>query len=89
MDLEERKRPAPRLEPGMIYEDCSFHPCLCTYVGEDGEVNGISLIDGTAPRGCDLYYCDVIVLSVEDVLAIRHDFDGYVARRTADLDVDG
>ncbi|MGY0540596.1 hypothetical protein ACW14X_24010 [Nocardioides sp. YJ-D4] len=52
-------------------------------------MNGISLIDGTAPRGCDLYYCDVIVLSVEDVLAIRHDFDGYVARRTADLDVDG
>lgn len=73
----------------MIYEDCFFHPCLCTYVDEDGEVNGISLIDGSSPRGCDLYHCDVIILSVEDLLAIRRDFDGYVARRTADLEADG
>jgi hypothetical protein len=70
----------------MIYEDCSFHPCLCTSVAADGEVNGISLIDGSAPRACDLENCGVEVLTVADVLAIRQDFDAYRARRSAEVD---
>lgn len=86
--MEEGDNLTANLKPGMIYEDCSFHPCLCTNVGADGEVNGISLIDGSAPRGCDLHHCGVEVLTVTDVLEIRRDFDAYVARRMAELDLD-
>ena len=37
------------IKAGEIYEDSYFHPCLCTSVVE-GEVRGISLVDGTYPR---------------------------------------
>jgi hypothetical protein len=83
--MEEDESPAEALRPGMIYEDCSFHPCLCTNVETDGEVNGISLIDGSAPRGCDLHHCGVEILTVSDVLEVRRDFDAYVARRMSEL----
>jgi len=49
-------RSSKDLRPGEIYEDPFFHPCLCTSVGDDGEVNGISLVDGSFPRGCDAAY---------------------------------
>jgi hypothetical protein len=34
---------------GDVYEDCSFHPVLCTEIDDDGGVvlSGISLIDGS------------------------------------------
>jgi hypothetical protein len=66
--------------PGDLYEDCSFHPVLCTH--NDGEtLNGISLIDGSGPRSCDLRYCGVIKLEISDVIAARADWRGYLARR--------
>jgi hypothetical protein len=36
---------------GDIYEDCSFHPVLCTKIDDDGGVvrSGISLIDVASP----------------------------------------
>lgn len=86
--MQEGESVAEALRPGMIYEDCSFHPCLCTNVEPDGEVNGISLIDGSAPRGCDLQHRGVEILEVSDVLEIRRDFDGYVARRMSELGLD-
>ncbi|MFF0066772.1 hypothetical protein ACFYRC_35720 [Streptomyces sp. NPDC005279] len=35
---------------GDVYEDCSFHPVLCTEIDDDGGVvlSGISLIDSRA-----------------------------------------
>ena len=44
---------------------------------------GISLIDTTAPRTCDLTHCGVIKLSVDDVNAARADWSGHPARRKA------
>jgi hypothetical protein len=46
------------IEPGELYEDCAYHPCLCVAV-EGKEITGISLIDGSSPRACDLDLCGV------------------------------
>jgi hypothetical protein len=44
------------IKPGDIYEDSAFHPCLCVSVDvNEGIVWGISLIDGSHPRTCDLF----------------------------------
>ena len=42
---------ARSITQGTIYEDCAFHPVLCTYasVPED-ELHGIPFIDGSAER---------------------------------------
>jgi len=75
------------INPGDIYEDCSFHPVLCTH--NDGEVlMGISLIDATAPRTCDLEHCGVIKLSIDDVNAARADWPAYLVRRTAEFEAE-
>jgi hypothetical protein len=75
------------INPGDIYEDCAFHPVLCTH--NDGEVvTGISLIDATTPRTCDLKYCGVIKLAIDDVIAARADWPGYLARRKAELEAE-
>jgi hypothetical protein len=71
--------------PGDIYEDCSFHPVLCTYVDED-EVGGISLIDGTAPRACSISHCGVIKLPIAAVIDARADWTTYLASRKAEFD---
>ena len=68
------------INPGDIYEDCAFHPVLCTH--NDGEViMGISLIDATSPRTCDLKHCGVIKLAIDDVIAARENWHAYLARR--------
>ena len=59
-----------KFKPGDFYEDCAFHPCLCTHVsGHD--IEGISLIDGSVPRSCDIVHCGVRKLTLEDVLQIK------------------
>jgi hypothetical protein len=77
----------PPIEPGMVYEDCAFHPVFCTHVHSDDSVSGISLLDGSAPRTCDLFHCGVIPLSIATVLEIRRDFPAYIARRKAELEL--
>ncbi|MFC4611950.1 MULTISPECIES: hypothetical protein [Streptomyces] len=73
---------------GDIYEDCSFHPVLCTEIDDDGGVvlSGISLIDGSFPRSCDGHYCWPIRIPVEEVMTIKCDLEGYARRRKAELD---
>lgn len=59
------------LKPGDFYEDCLFHPCLCTEVdtsGGDMVISGISLVDGTNPRGCSVPGCGVRRLTLEEAL---------------------
>ncbi|NNH73031.1 hypothetical protein HLB23_24750 [Nocardia uniformis] len=75
------------IRPGDIYEDCSFHPVLCTYVDGD-ELGGISLIDATEPRACSLGHCGVIKLSIDDVIAARADWPAYSVRRKAEFDAE-
>ncbi|MFD8911783.1 hypothetical protein [Streptomyces sp. NPDC059575] len=75
------------IQVGDVYEDCCFHPVLCTAVDEVAGVvlSGISLIDGTFPRSCDALHCGPVRIRVEDVMAIKQDFDGYVLRRKEEL----
>jgi len=75
------------IRPGDIYEDCAFHPVLCTYLDGD-EIGGVSLIDATAPRACSLSHCGVVKLSITDVTAARADWPGYLARRKKELDTE-
>ncbi|WP_406303897.1 hypothetical protein OHA61_18105 [Streptomyces sp. NBC_00885] len=72
---------------GDVYEDCSYHPVLCTEIDDDGGVvlSGISLIDGSFPRSCDGRHCAPIRIPVEDVMAIKRDLQCYVRRRKAEL----
>ena len=39
---------------GEIYEDGSYHPCICMGYEDDYCVWGVSLIDGSYPRMSDL-----------------------------------
>ncbi len=72
---------------GDIYEDCSFHPVLCTEIDDDGGVvlSGISLIDASFPRSCDAQYCAPVRIPAGEVMAIRQDLKGYALRRQAEL----
>jgi hypothetical protein len=74
--------------PGDIYEDCSFHPVLCTYIDGD-EIGGVSLIDASEPRACSLSGCAVAKLTIEDVIAARADWPAYLARRKAEFASEG
>ncbi|NGO75745.1 hypothetical protein G6045_08665 [Streptomyces sp. YC504] len=77
------------IRAGDVYEDCSFHPVLCTEIDDDGDavLSGISLIDGSFPRSCDARYCSPIRIPVEEVMTIKRDLEGYVRRRKAELDL--
>ncbi len=79
-------QPGP-IRPGDIYEDCAFHPVLCTHIDGD-EIQGISLIDASSPRACSLSHCGVIKLSITDVIAARADWPTYLARRNAEFEAD-
>ena len=59
-----------KISPGEIYEDCSYHPCICMGV-DSGFVRGVSLIDGSQPRQCDLRMCGVRLLSPAEAWEIK------------------
>jgi hypothetical protein len=60
------------LKPGDIYEDCAFHPVLCLGVNyKTDELWGISLIDGSYPRGCSLVHCGVRKLTPKEAWLIK------------------
>jgi hypothetical protein len=74
-----------KIKPGDIYEDCAFHPVLCTAVDGD-EIQGISLIDASMPRACSIAHCGVIKLSIHDVITARTDWSTHLKRRRAEFD---
>jgi hypothetical protein len=53
------------LQPGDLYEDSAYHPCLCVAI-ENMEVMGISLVDGSYPRADDIGASGVRKLTVEE-----------------------
>lgn len=73
--------PSDTITVGGIYEDCNFHPCLCTQI-EGDEIQGISLIDGSAPRSCSLAYCGPTALTVSEAASIREQFQRYIDLRS-------
>lgn len=56
--------------PGDFYEDCDYHPVLCTEADGD-DIAGISLIDGSAPRSCSIEHCGVKRLSREEAVKLH------------------
>lgn len=67
---------------GDYYEDCFFHPCLCVS-SEDGELIGVSLVDGSFPRSCHVVQCGVRKLTLEE--AMHWKFFGPIDRENGDL----
>jgi hypothetical protein len=55
------------IHPGDYYEDVFFHPCLCTSTDEE-MVTGISLIDGSFPRSCDVRLGGIRKLTLNEVV---------------------
>ena len=75
------------LAPGDYYEDCFYHPCLCTEVafsGGDMAISGVSLVDGSYPRGCSVPGCEVRKLTLHEALVWK--FYGPADRELADKD---
>ena len=59
------------IKVGDFYEDCAFHPCLCTVAGTDEDkdgVEGISLVDGSSPRCCSATHCGLRILTFEEAV---------------------
>jgi len=64
-----------------IYEDCTYHPCLCTQI-EGDDIEGISLIDGSVPRNCSLAHCGPMVLTVPEAVSNKGHFQRYIDLRS-------
>jgi hypothetical protein len=76
-----------RIEVGDIYEDCAYHPVLCTSADYEGdEIAGISLIDGSWPRSCSPTHCGPVRLTIEEAVAIKANWTSHVARKAADIE---
>jgi hypothetical protein len=58
------------VEPGKIYLDREFHPCLCVDTSKF-HLWGVSLVDGSMPRACDLRDGSVRALSAAEAYLIR------------------
>lgn len=62
------------LLPGDLFEDCRFHPCLCTEansVDDRDGVSGISIVDGT-PCNCSMAHCGLRKLTVEEAVQWKY-----------------
>jgi hypothetical protein len=63
------------IRPGDIYEDCNYHPVICTE-NDRGDLWGISMVDGTGPRGCSMFHCGPVKMdpktAVEQATKIRN-----------------
>ena len=78
-----------RFVKGGIYEDCAYHPVLCTDVNDEArEIQGISLLDGSIPRSCSIDHCGPEPLGTDAALLIRLNFDSYKRLRVAGKSVD-
>lgn len=67
MPIPITRQNADELQPGDIYEDTFYHPCLCLSV-QYLEATGISLVDGSYPRAADIGISNVRKLTLEEAL---------------------
>ena len=61
-----------KIKVGDIYEDCAYHPVKCTYSKGDN-IEGISLVDGSAPRCCSVSNCrpkKITMKSAEELIEL-------------------
>lgn len=83
---KEQDMTSDRILPGDMYEDCDYHPVLCTSSSiEEDHVEGISLIDGSMPRSCSYVHCDVQRLSVAEAVHLRQLWDDLFPKVVRDL----
>jgi hypothetical protein len=73
--------PIDKITVGGIYEDCSFHPCLCILIQGD-DIEGISLVDGSSPRSCSVAHCGPTALTVSEAVSIKEQFQRYIDLRS-------
>ena len=59
-----------QIKKGDFYLDCNYHPCLCISKKGD-DIQGISLVDGSMPRGCSINNCGPDKISVNQAIKIR------------------
>jgi hypothetical protein len=61
-----------KIKPGDFYQDCAYHPVLCTksdYANDS--IEGISLIDGSSPRLCSFINCKPRKISLRRAVQIK------------------
>ncbi len=58
-----------KINVGDFYEDCAYHPVLCTYADDDC-VEGISLIDGVS-KGCSVHACAPKKISFKQAIKLK------------------
>lgn len=58
------------IQVGDFYEDCAYHPVICTEVRNETTICGASLVDGSMPRSCDIHHCGVIKLSTKQAFSL-------------------
>jgi hypothetical protein len=63
------------IRPGDFFEDCAYHPCLCTSAGftskrefRKDDVEGISLVDGRIVN-CSIRHCGLRKLTLKEAIA--------------------
>ena len=62
----------PVIRSGDLYESCGHHPVLCIGVDEaEGEVWGVSLVDGSQPHSCSLDHCGVRKLTPDEAWKLK------------------
>jgi len=60
-----------RLVPGVLYEDCRYHPMVCVGIDKKSDlVLGISLIDGKLGQ-CSYKYCGVRIMTPAEAFRNR------------------
>jgi len=68
--MKKKSTPKNQIKPGDFYQDCGYHPVLCTKA-DAYEVEGISLIDGSSPRCCSTAYCKPRKISFRTAIRIK------------------
>lgn len=63
-----RIQSAEEIRVGDYFESCSFHPCLCIEVDENGRnIEGISLVNGGIQH-CSVFHCGIRKLTVDEAI---------------------
>lgn len=80
-----------RIRYGEVYEDCSYHPCVCFEADRAGwpsgwrrwlgltmdiDVKGVSLLD-SSERSCSARHCAPVRLTDSEVLDIMQNYHHY------------
>jgi hypothetical protein len=58
------------IEPGQLYLDRKYHPCVCIETSKF-HVWGVSLVDGSMPRTCDSREGEILNLSAQEAYLLR------------------